>query len=282
MSDNDDFYVGYGKAPPGFARFVGVISFLFVIAATAFAIGWAATQDDTGPGKWLTNESIELEGRLVFAPYPMLKVTETDGSIETILMVEIDKKGVDERASAFRDQVVRIRGVEIFREPRRMVSLKPGPEGMMAVDAGAAARPTTPPFEALGNFTLSGEILDSKCYLGVMNPGHGKAHKACATLCLLGDIPPMFLIKHTDNSQSAYLVTAQDGGAIKDEIIPYVADPVEVSGEVGWQDDMPVFRIDPASIRRLAGRTNAIDLSQSRKPDEVAFAGCHHDADGAS
>jgi hypothetical protein len=28
--------------------------------------------------------------------------------------------------------------------------------------------------------TLTGEIVDSKCYLGVMNPGQGKVHRDCA------------------------------------------------------------------------------------------------------
>ena len=28
-----------------------------------------------------------------------------------------------------------------------------------------------------GEVTLAGEIVDSKCYLGVMNPGNGKVHR---------------------------------------------------------------------------------------------------------
>ena len=44
----------------------------------------------------------------------------------------------------------------------------------------------------LDTFTLIGEIVDSKRYLGVMNPGNGKVHRDCAVRCLSGGIPPIF------------------------------------------------------------------------------------------
>ena len=37
------------------------------------------------------------------------------------------------------------------------------------------------------------EIVDSKCFLGVMTPGAGRTHSACASLCLRGGIPPALL-----------------------------------------------------------------------------------------
>ena len=48
------------------------------------------------------------------------------------------------------------------------------------------------PAESVGGgpVTVSGEIVDSKCFLGVMVPGAGKTHKECASLCLRGGIPP--------------------------------------------------------------------------------------------
>ena len=40
---------------------------------------------------------------------------------------------------------------------------------------------------------VEGEIVDSKCHLGVMKPGEGPTHRDCAVRCLLGRIPPMFV-----------------------------------------------------------------------------------------
>ncbi len=273
MAPKDDFYVGYGKAPASFARFSSVISILLLTIAALSAIAWAMTQDDTGDGQWRTSTTIELEGKVVFEPYPMLKTLNEDGSIETYLLGETDKKGADERAAPFEGQMVKVKGVEIVRGPRRILTLEATDSPIVVSDTPDQTIQSNE-FESLGTFTLKGEILDSKCYLGVMKPGEGKTHKACATLCILGDIPPLFLIKHADDTESAYLVTGPTGKAIRDEILPFVADPVQVSGEVGWQDDMPVFRIDPLSITRLAGRSGPAQISRL---DDIDFAICHHD-----
>ena len=42
---------------------------------------------------------------------------------------------------------------------------------------------------------LRGEIVDSKCYLGVMNPGEGTVHRDCAARCLSGGLPPMLVVR---------------------------------------------------------------------------------------
>ncbi len=43
----------------------------------------------------------------------------------------------------------------------------------------------------LGAVTLTGEIVDTKCHLGVMNPGEGKVHRDCAVRCISGGAPPV-------------------------------------------------------------------------------------------
>ncbi|MGE6744243.1 hypothetical protein ACQKGC_28815, partial [Allorhizobium pseudoryzae] len=47
--------------------------------------------------------------------------------------------------------------------------------------------------EPLGRWRIAGEICDGKCYAGAMRPGSGLAHKACANLCLIGEIPAVFV-----------------------------------------------------------------------------------------
>jgi len=36
----------------------------------------------------------------------------------------------------------------------------------------------TPPKEMISKMTLQGEIIDPKCYFGVMKPGKGKIHRS--------------------------------------------------------------------------------------------------------
>jgi hypothetical protein len=98
---------------------------------------------------------------------------------------------------------------------------------------------------------LSGEIIDPKCHGGAMKPGDGKAHKACATLCLRGGIPPVFL---ASNGQR-YLLVDEAGHALRDdrldEILPFVADDVEIRGMTARQGDVTLMMISPGAVRRL-------------------------------
>jgi hypothetical protein len=56
-----------------------------------------------------------------------------------------------------------------------------------------SANIAAPPTRDLGERILIGEIVDTKCFLGVMNPGEGKVPRECAALCLSGGIPRALL-----------------------------------------------------------------------------------------
>jgi hypothetical protein len=59
----------------------------------------------------------------------------------------------------------------------------------------------------LGEVDLVGEIVDSKCYLGNMNPGNGKVHRDSAVRCLSGGIPPVFATNDFNGSPAVLLLT---------------------------------------------------------------------------
>ena len=123
------------------------------------------------------------------------------------------------------------------------------PDSVEAVDQGRAGPATV----TLGERTLVGEIADSKCHLGVMNPGRAKVHRACATLCIRGGIPPILLVDGEDGSVERYLLVSREGGAVNEAVLPMVADTVEITGEVVREDDLLVLRADPSSYRRVDG-----------------------------
>ena len=47
------------------------------------------------------------------------------------------------------------------------------------------------------------------------------------------------------------MVTDSEGGALIQPILPYVADPVRLSGELVQIEDLIQLRIDPAQIERV-------------------------------
>ena len=103
----------------------------------------------------------------------------------------------------------------------------------------------------MGRFTLRGEIVDSKCFLGVRKPGHLKPHKACAIRCIRGGITPVLCVRDAAGRALYLMLAGPDGRAINREVLPYVAEPVEVAGEVVRADSLLILKTDPATIRRL-------------------------------
>ena len=84
---------------------------------------------------------------------------------------------------------------------------------------------------------LGGEIVDSKCYLGVMNPGRSKVHRDCAARCLRGGIPPMLV-----TADATYLLAGAEGA-------DFVGETVQVEGDVERSGDTLILRAKKISRR---------------------------------
>jgi hypothetical protein len=117
----------------------------------------------------------------------------------------------------------------------------------MAPVAGAA-RPDH--ITDLGEVTLKGEIVDSKCYLGVMNPGNGKVHRDCAVRCISGGAPPAFIAQDSKGDVRVLLLTGSDGRALNREILSFVAEPLELTGRLARRGDSLFLLSEPSTFRR--------------------------------
>jgi hypothetical protein len=189
----------------------------------------------------------EFEGWIAEHPYPMLRV-ERPGAISpsSWLLVARGKHGAAELVRGLDAARVRVRGTLIYRAGSTMVELA-GPPGRLA-----AATPAPPPrVEDLGERELSGEIVDSKCFLGVMKPGEGKIHRACAARCLSGGLPPLFLVRG-ESGWTALLLTAASGGpADREAAARHAAEPLRIRGRLRRIDEWLVLAADPAGYERL-------------------------------
>ena len=78
--------------------------------------------------------------------------------------------------------------------------------------------------------TITGEIIDVKCYLTGMMGGKGDDHKQCAIDCITGGLPVGILDDKTDK---VYTVVPKKGmeGANK-TLVQYVAQKVVLTGTV--------------------------------------------------
>ena len=118
-------------------------------------------------------------GTLALDPFPLLRTSEGNWPL-----VGAGKHGAEPDVKGL-ERAVELNATSITRGRLRMLEVAPG-----SVHSSPALAAPADQVKSLGHRRLTGEIVDSKCYLGVMNPGAGKTHRACAARCLHGGVPP--------------------------------------------------------------------------------------------
>jgi hypothetical protein len=162
----------------------------------------------------------DFRGVLLTEPYPALAIR---GQEPPWLLVGPGKHGVGDLRQRSGHEVA-LKGERIYRTGGRaedhMIELMPG-----SLTAGESVPVPKP--ENLGEVQLTGEIVDSKCYFGVMSPGAGKVHRDCAVRCISGDIPPAFLVRDSTGNTVTLLLANW-----KRELLDHVAEPVTIRGRL--------------------------------------------------
>lgn len=244
---DEEFYVGYlERAPAGLARAVRVRVALALVTALAVAGLVAASQTHWEPGRYELGVEREFRGVYLHAPSSQLRVERPGGGWSRWLLVRPGKFGGDRAWSALDGREVRLRATLVHSGERTLLEVAPG-----TLEAAGDAHVAPPPVVELGEATLRGEIVDSKCWLGVMNPGNLRTHRACAVLCIRGGIPPILVARDGGGHTRKLLLVGPGGEAVNGAVLPLVALPVEVRGRLERHDDLLVLRADPAAIRVL-------------------------------
>jgi hypothetical protein len=168
-----------------------------------------------------------------------------DGQRVFYLVAPLKNGFPTEVANTHHLQQVTLEGTFIGDDLEAMIEVVEG-----SVTSSGPADNAAPEALSLGEVTLAGEIVDSKCHLGVMNPGRFKPHRACAIQCLAGGIPPILVAQTSAGKLAHYLLVGEDGSAINEAVLDYAAEPVEVSGTLKRMGQLKVLSIDPATIKR--------------------------------
>ncbi|QBY01142.1 hypothetical protein E2K80_10745 [Rhodophyticola sp. CCM32] len=252
MSDPDrPFFVGYLPVPAGLRGFLLLVSAVLIWGFALFSWGVGSTQEDPGPGRFRFDYGRQaLTGVISMVPYPMLHVTEgTDhiGAGQSIMLAGGGKFGVAGRVADFDGALVTLQGVVLERGDLNMLQLAGGNQGVMPAEGEVPDVETTD----LGRWRLSGEICDGKCLAGAMRPGRGIAHRACASLCLIGEVPPVFVSSEPVQGHEFFLVGREDGTPIDRAILEYVGLLVMAEGRVSLRGDLPVFILDEDTLEAL-------------------------------
>jgi len=246
-----EFYVGnFAKAPAGIARRIkSLIAMVLALGAIA-GIAFARVQKTFARSTFEYGKERTFEGVIEPHPFPALVTTGsggTDNQTKRYLLVATGKRGADSQVQPYLGRTVRLRGTLIYRDNQSMIELVKDSVSVVA-DAHQVRAPATD----LGTFDLTGEIVDSKCYLGVMNPGNGKVHRDCAVRCLSGGIPPIFATNDFRGSPAILMLTDAAGTPLpKQAFLNLVAQPVRIHGKVLQTDNTMFLEAEPREILAL-------------------------------
>jgi hypothetical protein len=245
--EDAEFYVGYlPRAPINLARVI----FRITVAVTALVlmIGLVLVfgQQPFPRSTFEYQQYREFTGFVDANPYPALLVQRPGASAEQTansryLLVAQGKHGADSDVHAFAGKRVSLRGSLIYRDGQTMIELLPGSLALQSSTPVSQLDETE-----LGEVTVIGEIVDSKCYLGVMNPGRTKVHRDCAARCISGGIPPMLV-----TLDATYLLVGTDGRQLNREVLDMLGETIEVRGTAVRSGETLSIKSDPGTYRRV-------------------------------
>lgn len=252
---SDRFFVGYLPIRRALAIDIAAVSLGLIIGFALLALIIGLTRDDPGDGapRWdWRNQTVQ--GVMSFQPYPLLHVnqgTERIPAGTTLMLTGGGKFGPsDGQLEGLDGNLTEASGVVLNRGDLMMLQIRGGRDGLKPV-ASDTPVPAVPDTEPLGRWRLAGEICDGKCTAGAMRPGRGIAHKACASLCIAGGVPPVFVSSQPVAGEEFLLIAGPDGGPIPDALYDHIASYVELEGEIERRGDLLILRVDPASVRVL-------------------------------
>jgi hypothetical protein len=254
---DEPFFIGWSRAvPPSLLRFSAGVALVVLCLLGGLGMLLGRSVEDPAarllsfapavqarPEAWAGDRT--LRGVVTAAPYPILHLPPAPGMPfgHAVLLVGDGKHGAAVEASA---SPVEVTGGLLRRGDVDMLVLDGPPRP-------AAGEPPGPPpsSQSLGRWRVAGEICDGKCYAGAMRPGSGLSHRACAELCLIGDVPAIFVAAAPVAGREFLVLAAADGGKPPTSLRSLVALPVELEGEVERRGDILIFKVDFDRARLL-------------------------------
>ena len=271
-TEGEAFYIGWmPKASKTFSSFVKkyLIILLFIVAAVGATL--AISQKKFSTGTFEFGKLTEVKGIYFHQPVPLIKVINGKNiwgeiSYISIPLVGYGKHGADgiisdiekEKAISLDKKQVTLKGTLLYNDGKTILQIDKTDNPILGI-GNIASPELLPEVKDLGIQKIKGEIVDPKCYFGVMKPGEGKPHRDCAIRCILGGIPPVFHVQNKNGDNNYYLIVGPHGEKMNEAVQDYVAEPTEISARVvkydDWivmfvQDREPIHRISYLSLTR--------------------------------
>ncbi len=264
--DKEEFYIGWMASAPGnFAkhirRVVFVLAGFVVIAGIVLALG----QKKFSTSSFEFGQLTEVKGIYQQFPVPSIKVmTNQDvfghATYITMPLVGYGKFGAEgviaelekEKNMLLANKEITLKGTLLYSDGKTLLQIDKNDDPLVRINS-IDTMINIPVIKELGTVRLTGEVLDPKCYFGVMKPGHGKPHRDCAIRCIAGGMSPVFWVRNEQGEANYYLILDEDGKRMNDELKNYIAEPVFLDARAMQYDDWVILYTNKKSIKRTGG-----------------------------
>lgn len=269
--NNSEFYIGWmAKAPKLIAKHVKIV--LLILFPVALIIGYllATHQKKFSTANFEFGKMTELTGIYYNKPVPLLKVYDKNREPITIPLVGYGKHGAEtaimevekEKKVSLNGKELTLKGTLIYGDGKTILQIDKNNKPVVNIVSGSTYSVIE---KDLGTHTIRGEIIDPKCYFGVMKPGEGKVHRDCAIRCILGGIPPVLHVQNEKGESNYYLIVGPNGEKMNEAVQDVVAEPVSIEAKIVQQDDWIILYTGKEHIKRIS-------YAQLRDPDVKVIA----------
>src|SRR6187549_613179 len=256
--NQQDFYIGWmPKAPRSFAKHVKKLLLILFPVALSIAYLLSTSQKKFSTASFEFGKLTEVKGFYYSNPVPMLKVFNKNNLSITIPLVRYGKHGAEmaimelekEKGVSLNGKEVILKGTLIYGDGKTLLQVDKNDNPIVNIGVESTVQLQQ---KDLGTQTIRGEIVDPKCYFGVMKPGEGKVHRDCAIRCILGGIPPVLHLQNERGESNYYLIVGPNGEKINEVLQDIVAEPVSIEAKVVQQDDWVILYTGKESIKRIS------------------------------
>jgi len=256
MKKSKDFYIGWkDEMPKDIYKRVRLFTILVIALIPLLAFILVYGQKEFRKGTFAFGQLETFTGILHYKPIPILEINE-GGKKSYVLLVGLGKFGAEsiiskaeEKFGPLNERFVKIEGTPIVSEEKSLIELSKNENSILEVfDSLNQDSIYESEFE---DVILEGEIIDPKCYFGVMKPGEGKIHKSCAIRCISGGIPPVLRSYDENENPIYYIILGLQGQKINKSILKWVAEDISIPGKTKTINGWHVLYTDPMSINSL-------------------------------
>jgi hypothetical protein len=258
MSDNQ-MYIGWTeRMPPALAKFTR--RYLAILLALIIPAGLliATSQKQFSTAQFEFGETTRLTGVYKSLPVPHLLVDDHMSQV-VVLLVGYGKHGAagvmnqlaEESKTSLENTRIQLKGTLLYGDGKLLMQVDNNEDPLVRVYSQIK---TGDILTRTGEVTvLRGEIVDPKCFFGVMKPGEGKVHKDCAIRCIAGGIPPV-LKTITKDGEVDYILLRSQQADINNIVLDHIAEPVEIKGKLSsyhnWQI-LDVTLLHPVTTKKV-------------------------------